>query len=115
MALNLLDSPDADSLRVIFSDAQAARELLKTAEVAFTESQVLAVELPSPDALADIAATLLTAEVRLLMAYPLFITVRGNSVVRYTWRIRNWRGERSKARVSAYWMSQNCGQRSNKR
>lgn len=81
VALNLLDSVDAESVRAIFSDADTARDILKEANFAFAETDVLAVELPSSDALADIVTALLTAEVRLHMAYPLFATVRGNSVV----------------------------------
>ncbi len=81
VALNLLDSVDAESVRIIFSDAATAHDILKEADYAFTQTDVLAVELPSPDALADIVAALLTAEVRMHMAYPLFSTSRGNSIV----------------------------------
>jgi hypothetical protein len=81
VALNLLEAVDAESVRAIFSDADTARDILKEADYAFTETDVLAVELPSTDSLADIVAVLLTAEVRMHMAYPLFSTTRGNSIV----------------------------------
>lgn len=81
VALNVLDSVDAEAVRVIVSDAEAARDILRSAGLPFTESQVLAVELPSPDSLADVVGVLLAAEVRLHMAYPILGTVRGNSIV----------------------------------
>jgi hypothetical protein len=81
VAMNLMDSVDAESVRAIFSDADTARDVLKEGNLAYTETDVLAVELPSSDALSDLAATLLAAEVRLDMVYPLFSTIRGNSVV----------------------------------
>lgn len=83
VALDVVDSVDWAVVRTIFSDANKARELLGKAKLAFTECPMLAVELPSLDALADVAAALLSAELNLRVAYPLLITAHGRPVVAF--------------------------------
>ena len=81
VGLDVMNAVEWAVVRVIFTDAGKARELLKKGGMAFTECAMLAVELPSPDALAGMAAALLSAEVNLHLAYPLLIGARNHSVV----------------------------------
>ena len=90
VAKNAAGSVDWAIVRMIFSDADNARRLLTQANLQFTECEMLAVEMKSPDALADMAGALLAAELNLhILAYALLISPhRGRAVASwpYTWR-----------------------------
>ena len=81
VALDVIDSIDWAVVRMIFSDSNKARAILQRAKWPFTECQMLAVELPSPDALAGLARALLAAELNLHVIYPLLVTAHGRAVV----------------------------------
>ncbi|MFW6154276.1 MAG: acetolactate synthase [Planctomycetota bacterium] len=81
VALDVLNAQDWAVVRLILSDAMEARNLLRASGFAYTECAMLAVELPSPDALADLAGALLAAEVSLQVAYPLLVPAHGRPVV----------------------------------
>ena len=81
IALDVVGLTDWAVVRMILSDPDHGRELLKLAGLSYTESQMLAVELPSPDALAGVAAALLAAELNLQAAYPMMMTAREGPVV----------------------------------
>ncbi len=81
VALDVLNAQDWAVVRLILSDAMEARNLLRSSGFAYTECAMLAVELPSADALADLAGALLAAEVSLQVAYPLLTGAHGRPVV----------------------------------
>jgi len=81
VALDVLNAQDWAIVRMILSDAMEARKLLRGSGFAYSECPMLAVELPSPDALADLAGALLAAEVSLQVAYPLLAGAHGRPVV----------------------------------
>ena len=85
VALAIEDSGDAALVRVICSDPDHGRQVLKTAGFSFTESDLLAVELPrhNPQPLISICTTLLAAEINIHYAYPLLVHPRGPAMALY--------------------------------
>ena len=71
--LSVVDSAEWAVVRMVFDDPGKAREKLKAAAVAFTESDVLAVEISEAETLNKICKALVAAELNLQFAYPLFI------------------------------------------
>lgn len=82
LAMSILDSAESGIARILVSDPDRVKELFDQFDIAYTVSQVLLVELPqSSSDLGHIFASLLTAEVNVLFAYPLLIRPRGKSVL----------------------------------
>ncbi len=81
LGLSIVDSTNWAVIRVICSDPDKARELLKRHPLPFTESAVLAVELASDDTLSEIASCLLRAEISVHFAYPLTLRSHENPVM----------------------------------
>jgi len=81
-AMSIEESSDASLVRVVTTDPDASRELLRDAAFPFIETDLLAVELPehSDQPLLKICAALLTAEINIHYAYPLLISPRGPSL-----------------------------------
>lgn len=84
-ALSIEESSDTALVRVVTTDPDTSRELLKEFEFPFTESQLLAVELPvgSDQPLLKICSALLAAEINIHYAYPLLLSPRGPSLALY--------------------------------
>jgi hypothetical protein len=81
LGVSVVDSTDWAVIRLVFSDPNKAREMLKANALPFTESQVLLIELPDPDSLSDICGLLLRAEINVHFAYPLIVRRDGNAVM----------------------------------
>jgi hypothetical protein len=85
IALAIEESADTALVRLICSDPDQGRETLRQAEFSFSESEVLAVELPrrSRQPLISICAALLSAEINIHYAYPLMVRPRGPALALY--------------------------------
>lgn len=88
VALAIEESADSALVRVICADPDTARFMLKENGFSFTESDVLAVELPTSGAagrqpLMAICTALLSAEINIHYAYPLLCRPRGPAVALY--------------------------------
>ena len=73
LGMSVVDSTDWAVIRAVLSDPDKARELLKSRSLPFTESPVLLVHLTDANALSEVCAILLRAEVNVHFAYPLLI------------------------------------------
>lgn len=75
VALSIEESGDAALVRLICAHSAFGRELLKTANLSFSESELLAVELPKRNRqpLVSICSALLAAEINIHYAYPLLV------------------------------------------
>lgn len=71
LGLAIADATEWAVIRLICSDPPEARAVLARRGIAFTEQEVILVELPQPDALRDLCALLLRAELNINFAYPL--------------------------------------------
>ena len=85
VAMSIHESADSALVRLICSDPDESRDLLKYGGFAFSESELLVVELPkkSKQPLIDICAALLGAEINIHYAYPLLLRPRGPSLALY--------------------------------
>ena len=79
--LSVVDSADHAVVRLLTSRADLARRLLERNQRAFTEIDVLAVELPHDHALIEVCQVLMGVELNIHYAYPLLVRPRGLPVV----------------------------------
>jgi hypothetical protein len=86
-ALSIEESADAALIRIICGDPEFGRDALRQSGFSFSESEVLAVELPSPirsqHPLIAICSALLAAEINIHYVYPLMVRPNGPAVVLY--------------------------------
>jgi hypothetical protein len=84
-ALAIEESADSALVRVICSNPDDGRVALKGAGFSFSETDVLAVELPrgSHRPLVSICTALLSAEINIHYAYPLLMRPRGPALALY--------------------------------
>jgi len=79
VALTVMDSADCAIIRLVFSDPERAMEILEQANLPFTESDLLVVQLPDADQpLVQISKALLTAEINIHYAYPILVGPHGS-------------------------------------
>jgi len=71
VGVSVVDSTDWAVIRLVFSEPDKAREVLKTHELPFTESEVLLAELADRAVLSKICGHLVRAEINVHFAYPL--------------------------------------------
>lgn len=85
VALSIEESADSALVRLICAEPDASREILREAGFSFSESDLLAVELPkrSRQPLIAICAALLTAEINIHYVYPLLVRPRGPVLALY--------------------------------
>lgn len=82
MALSMVDSVDFAMVRLMFNNADRAREKLELSGFMFSESDVVGVELPEGDQpFHDVCASLVKAEVNIHHAYALHYRRRGRGAV----------------------------------
>jgi hypothetical protein len=82
LAMSIVDSVDFAMVRLMFNNADRAREKLELSGFLFSESDVVGVELPEGDKpFHEVCATLLKAEVNIHHAYPLLYRRRGRGAV----------------------------------
>ena len=85
VAMSIHESADSALVRLICSNPDESRETLKYGDFAFSESELLVVELPkkSKQPLIDICAALLAAEINIHYAYPLLLRPRAPALALY--------------------------------
>ncbi len=79
ISFTVVDSADCAIIRMVLSDPERAFEIFERAELPFTESDLLVVQLPDADQpLLQICKCLLAAEVSIHYAYPLLVGPQGS-------------------------------------
>jgi hypothetical protein len=82
ISLTCVDSADCAIIRLVLSDPERATEILKLADLPFTESDLLVVQLPDgQQPLLTICKALLVAEISIHYAYPILVGVHGSSAL----------------------------------
>jgi len=81
LALTVLDTTDSSIIRTVLDDPDRARELLQREGFAFTESQLVVVEVTSPEELNRLIAALLEAELNINYLYSFIPHPNGKSIV----------------------------------
>lgn len=82
LALSIQDSSESSIGRMIVSDPERVTELFHKHDIAFSECEVLVVELPGGASdLAKVLSALLMAEVNIIFSYPLLVRPRGRAVL----------------------------------
>jgi len=86
VAMSIEESGDAALVRLICANPDFGRELLRTAGFGFSESELLAVELPenATQPLVVVCSALLAAEINIHYAYPLLTRPRGPALALFT-------------------------------
>ena len=80
-AFSVLESSDHAVVRLIASNADAARVLLREHQLAFSECDLLIVELPEEESLTSMCLHLLGAELSIRFAYPLMLGPVGTPTI----------------------------------
>lgn len=76
VALTIVETADCAIIRIVPSDPERAYEILTSAKLPFTESDLLVVKLPDNDQpLLSITKALLSGEININYAYPLMMGV----------------------------------------
>ena len=76
VSLTVVDSSDVAIIRMVFSDPERATEILRSAKLPFTESDLVVVKMPDcRQPIAQICKALLGAEISIHYTYPLLIGV----------------------------------------
>jgi hypothetical protein len=85
VALSIEESADSALVRLICSNPDASREALRAEGFSFSETDILAVELPRKNRqpLIAICTALLAAEINIHYAYPLLATPHGPALALY--------------------------------
>jgi hypothetical protein len=81
LALTVLDTTDSSIIRTVLDDPDRARDLLHSEGFAFTESQLVVVEVTSPEELNRLIAALLEAELNINYLYSFIPHPNGKSIV----------------------------------
>jgi hypothetical protein len=81
LALTVVDTTDSAIIRCVVDDYERARELLVGNGFPFTESQVLVVEVDSPDELNRLMTAMLEAELNINYLYCFIPHPRGKSIM----------------------------------
>jgi hypothetical protein len=85
VALSIEESADNALVRLICSEPDHGRQVLREAGFSFSESELLAVELPrrTRHPLLAICSALLAAEINIHYIYPLLVRPRGPAIALY--------------------------------
>jgi hypothetical protein len=85
VAISIEESADSALVRMICSEPDLSREILHQAGFSFSESEILAVELPTGNRqpLLSICSALLAAEINIHYAYPLLLRLKNPAVALY--------------------------------
>jgi hypothetical protein len=81
LAVTILDTTDSAIIRLVTDDPDQARELLRMNEFAFTESNLLVVELASATELGGLMSALLEAEININYMYSFIPHPQGKSML----------------------------------
>ena len=86
-ALSIEESADAALIRIICADPEIGREALRQSGFSYSESEVLAVELPVPlrgkPPLIAVCSALLAAEINIHYVYPMLVRPNGPALILY--------------------------------
>ena len=84
-AVSIEESADSALVRLICTEPDASRDVLRDSGFSFTESELLAVELPkrTRQPLVAICSALLAAEINIHYAYPLLVRPHGPALALY--------------------------------
>jgi hypothetical protein len=85
IALSIEESADSSLVRLIVSDAELGRSTLRDSKFSFTETELLAVEMPkrTTQPLIAVCSALLAAEINIHYAYPLLLRPHGPALALY--------------------------------
>lgn len=83
VGVSVVDSTDWAVIRLIVTEPDHAREVLRANSHSFTESDVLIVELACDETLREVCAHLLRAEINLHFAYPLTLRTHDNPLMAF--------------------------------
>lgn len=72
-AFSIVDSSDYAVVRAVFSNADAARQILRRNNYSFSETDIVIVELGENQSLAAMCSYLLGAELNIRFVYPLLV------------------------------------------
>ncbi len=81
LAVTVLDTSETAIIRIVVDDPQAARRLLTENSFAFTESQLLVVEIASATQLPELMSAFLEAEVNINYMYCFIPHPEGKSIL----------------------------------
>jgi hypothetical protein len=82
VSLTVVDLADCALTRMVLSDPERAYEVLQSAGLRFTESDLLIVQLPEGNQpLLEITKALLAAEINIHYAYPLLVGPQGSTAL----------------------------------
>jgi hypothetical protein len=82
VSMTVVDSADCAIIRLVLSDPERALEILRSANLAVTESDLLVVQLPeAPQPILQICKALLVAEINIHYAYPLLLGPYGRAAL----------------------------------
>jgi hypothetical protein len=81
VALNVHEASDCAIVRLITNCSKTAREILVHNKVAFSETDLLVVELSNNHTLSSLCLSLLSAELNIHFAYPLMIRPNGTPTI----------------------------------
>lgn len=77
VALSVVDASDYAVVRLVTTRSDVARKLLSDNKLAFTEAEIIVVELNADQQLTKLCVSLLAAELNIFYAYPLMVRAHG--------------------------------------
>lgn len=80
-AISVHDATDCAIIRIITNSAEVARSVLKKQDLAYSESDILVVELSHSKTLSNLCLPLLSAELNIHFAYPLMLRPNGTPTI----------------------------------
>jgi hypothetical protein len=80
-ALNVHEASDCSIVRLITNNSSEARGLLNKQKLAFSETDLLVVELSNGNTLSSLCLSLLAAELNIHFAYPLMLRPNGTPTI----------------------------------
>lgn len=84
LAMTVLDTTDSSIIRVVVSDPETARDLLRQHDFAFTESELLVVAIHSTTELGTLMGALLEAELNVNYFYTFIPHPQGKSILAFS-------------------------------
>lgn len=81
MAITSIDATDSAVLRIIVDYPETAQELFEELNLVFSRSDMLVVEIKTPDSLHQVTSALLMCEVNIHYVYPFLIRPHGEGAL----------------------------------
>lgn len=80
-AISVHEASDFAIVRIITNNSEAARDVLKEQDLAYSETDILVVELTQGKTLSNLCVPLLSAELNIQFAYPLMLRPNGTPTI----------------------------------